>query len=34
MRRLVPATSFRTHDLLALHFGLGDAGRVEEILAR
>ncbi len=31
MRELVPATSFRSHDPLELHFGLGDAARVDEI---
>jgi len=34
MRELVPATSFRSHDPLELHFGLGDATRVDEIIVR
>lgn len=34
MRELVPATSFRSHDPLELHFGLGDADRVEEVVVR
>jgi hypothetical protein len=34
MRDLVPATSFRSHDPLELHFGLGDADRVEEVVVR
>jgi hypothetical protein len=34
MRELVPATSFRSHDLLELHFGLGDASHVDEITVR
>ncbi len=34
MRELVATTSFRSHDPLELHFGLGDAGRVEEIVVR
>ncbi len=34
MRELVPATSFRSHDRLELHFGLGDATIVDEITVR
>jgi enediyne biosynthesis protein E4 len=34
MRELVPTTSFRSHDPLGLHFGLGDADRVDEIVVR
>jgi hypothetical protein len=34
MRELVPATSFRSHDPLELHFGLGDAARADEITVR
>ncbi len=34
MRELVPTTSFRSHDPLELHFGLGDADRVEEVVVR
>lgn len=34
MRELVPTTSFRSHDPLELHFGLGNARRVDEIVVR
>jgi ASPIC/UnbV protein/VCBS repeat protein len=34
MRELVPTTSFRSHDPLELHFGLGDADRVDDIEVR
>jgi hypothetical protein len=30
----VPTTNFRSHDPLGLHFGLGDADRVDEIVVR
>jgi len=34
MRELAPNTGFRSHDPLELHFGLGDARRVEEMTVR
>jgi hypothetical protein len=34
VREFVPATSFQSHDPLELHFGFGDAMRVDEIIVR